>query len=185
MRRRIVSAVLAAVLTGAAGCGGDEEPRAARAAVPVKLDVNAPADLTVVRAEVVEVRGTVSPDGASVQVLGKAAHVSGGSFSTDVPLAAGTNVIDVMATAQGREPAMTAVRVTREVPVEVPDFGRMDVDEARQRADDAGLKLAVEERGGLLEDILPGELGVCDQEPPAGSDVRRGTTVRVLVAKSC
>ena len=178
--------MLAAVVTaGLAGCGGDEEPRAARASVPVKLDVNAPADLTVVRAEVVEVRGTVSPDGASVQVLGKAAHVSGGSFSTDVPLAAGTNVIDVMSTAQGREPAMTAVRVTREVPVEVPDFGRMDVDEARQRAGDAGLKLAVEERGGLLEDILPGELGVCDQEPAAGSDVRRGTTVRVLVAKSC
>ena len=94
-------------------------------------------------------------------------------------------MIDVIATARGREPALTAVRVTREVPVEVPDLARMDVEEAQERVADVGLKLDVEEDGGLIEDILPGEPGVCDQEPAAGSEVRRGTTVRVVVAKSC
>jgi hypothetical protein len=185
-RPHLVPAVLAAVVTAAAvGCGGDGNDRAARAAAPVRLDVKAPTDSAVVRADVVEVRGTVAPAGAAVRVLGKAAHVSGGSFSTEVPLAPGANVIDVIATARGRGPAMTAVRVTREVPVEVPDLARMDVEEAEERVADAGLKLDVEEGGGLIEDLLPGEPGVCDQEPAAGTEVRRGTTVRVVVAKSC
>jgi hypothetical protein len=43
----------------------------------------------------------------------------------------------------------------------------------------------VRSAGGFLEEILPGNPGVCEQEPSSGSEVLRGTTVRVLVAKRC
>jgi beta-lactam-binding protein with PASTA domain len=40
-------------------------------------------------------------------------------------------------------------------------------------------------RGGLIEELLPGEPAVCEQDPEPGTEVRRGTTVRVEVSKSC
>ena len=176
---------MAAALS-AAGCGGDEAGvGAARAAAPVILDVGAPADSAVVYGAGVELRGSVQPAGATVRVLGRRAVVRGGSFRADVPLEPGANVIDVIATAPGREPAMNAVRVTREMPVPVPDLEGATVEEAHDELARLGLDLEAEEHGGLLDPLLPGEPGVCDQEPPAGEDVRRGTTVRVIVAERC
>jgi beta-lactam-binding protein with PASTA domain len=32
---------------------------------------------------------------------------------------------------------------------------------------------------------VPKGLGICEQEPAAGAEVRRGTTVRVVVARAC
>jgi hypothetical protein len=179
-----VSVLLAAVCLVATGCGGDGE-RAQRALVPVELDVTAPADMAVVQSETVEVRGTVEPAGASVRVLGKAADVSGGTFRAEVPLQPGANVIDVMASARGRAAAMTAFRVTRELPVEVPDLDGLEVPEVEERLADVGLVPEVTERGGLLDELLPGEPAVCEQDPEPGTEVRRGSTVRVEVARSC
>jgi PASTA domain/Glucodextranase, domain B len=186
MRSRplVVASCLAAALV-AEGCGGDD-PRAAPPPPAVRLDVAAPGDTATVREEEVEVSGTVQPAGAAVSVLGEDADVSGGgSFTVSVPLQPGANVIDVIATARGRDATMTAVRVTREMPVEVPDLDGLTVEELQQRVADAGLRAEVDRGGGFFDDLLPGEPRVCEQDPEPGSEVRRGTTVRVVVAKSC
>ncbi len=167
------------------GCGGGDEQGAARAAKPVVLSVSAPVDLAVVQEDSVEVRGSVEPEGAAVRVVGEPADVSGGVYTASVPLEPGVNVIDVMATARGRDPAMTALRVTREMPVAVPDLSGLEVDEAQEELAGAGLELEVQEGGGLLDELLPGDPVVCEQSPDEGEEVRRGSTVEVLVARSC
>jgi hypothetical protein len=178
--------ILACLAAAAAGCGGgDDDERAQRPLVPVELDVSEPADMAVVQSDTVEVAGTVEPAGASVRVLGERADVSGGTFRARVALEPGPNVIDVIATARGRATAMTAFRVTRELPVEVPDLDGLAVQEVEDRLADAGLKADISERSGLIEELLPGEPSVCQQDPEAGTRVRRGTTVRVEVGKSC
>jgi PASTA domain/Glucodextranase, domain B len=182
---RVPTALIIASLAAVAGCGGDDDDRAQRALVPVALDVTVPSDMAVVQSETVEVRGSVEPSGANVRVLGKVADVDGGTFRAEVALDPGANVIDVMASARGRASAMTAFRVTREVPVEVPDLDGLEVAEVEERLADAGLVPDVSERGGLLDDLLPGEPAVCEQDPEPGTEVRRGTTVRVQVARSC
>ena len=178
-----VFACLAAV---AGGCGGDDENRAQRPPAAVDLKVSEPRDMATVRAESIQVRGTVAPAGAAVTVLGQRAAVSGGgTFSATVPLHPGANVIDVMATAQNRGPALTAFRVAREVPVDVPSLEGKSVDEVQDTLSGLGLRPDIEEGGGLLEDLLPGDPSVCTQEPAAGTQVRRGTGVHVVVSKSC
>jgi hypothetical protein len=151
----------------------------------VQLDVDEPNDMAVVQSDSVEVRGTVEPAGASVRVLGDEAEVSGGTFSAEVALEPGANVIDVIATARGRSTAMTAFRVTRELPVEVPDLDGLLVQEVEDKLSEAGLRPQIDQRGGLIEELLPGEPAVCQQDPEPGTEVRRGTTVRVEVSKSC
>jgi Glucodextranase, domain B/PASTA domain len=178
--------VIACLAAAAAGCGGDGENRPQRTPPAVDLKVSSPDDMTTVRAESVEVQGTVMPAHAAVLVLGQRAAVSGGgTFSATVPLQPGANVIDVMATASGRGPALTAFRITREVPVIVPELSGKSADEVRAALGDAGLKADIEEGGGLLEDLLPGDPAVCTQNPDAGAQVRRGTSVHVTVSKSC
>jgi Glucodextranase, domain B/PASTA domain len=186
MRRPIL--VLACLAAAAAtGCGGGEgERRAQRPAPPVSLKITSPTDMATVRTETVEVTGTVEPAGAAVLVLGQKAPVSGGgTFTATVPLEPGANVIDVMATAGGHAPALTAFRVTREVPVTVPDLSGKKVPEVEKTLHDAGLKPEVEEGGGLLERLLPGDPAVCEQDPGPGAQVRHGTRVHVIVSKSC
>jgi hypothetical protein len=184
--RPLLAATCLAAALVADGCGGDDEPSAARALRPVVLEVSAPSDAAVVRSDVVDVSGSVEPADAAVRVLGRPAQVSaGGSFTASVPLAPGANVIDVVATARGREAFMTAVRVTRDMPVVVPDLAGMRVEEAQERLEPLGLEFEVDRDGGLWEELLPGDPAVCDQEPPAGEEVRRGTTVRVIISKQC
>jgi hypothetical protein len=182
---RVPTLLILACLVTAAGCGGDDNERAQRPPAPVQLDVNEPNDMAVVQSETVEVRGTVEPAGASVRVLGDEASVSGGTFSAEVALDPGANVIDVIATARGRSTAMTAFRVTRELPVEVPDLDGLQVQEVEDTLSDVGLRPQIDQRGGLIEELLPGEPAVCQQDPEPGTEVRRGTTVRVEVSKSC
>jgi hypothetical protein len=178
--------LIACLAAAAAGCGGDDERKPQKPPAAVDLKVSAPDDMTTVRAESVEVKGTVVPASAAVQVVGQRAAVSGGgTFSAKVALDPGANVIDVMATAAGRGPALTAFRVTREVPVVVPELSGKSADEVRSTLGDLGLKPEIEEGGGLLEDLLPGDPAVCTQDPDAGSQVRRGTSVHVVVSKSC
>jgi hypothetical protein len=48
-----------------------------------------------------------------------------------------------------------------------------------------GLRAEVERGGGILDALRPGAAAVCEQDPRAGARVRRGRSVRVLVARRC
>jgi hypothetical protein len=175
--------VLAAVVPALAGCGGPEP--APRALAPVRLTVDAPPDPSVVDDPTVEVHGRVWPETATVLVAGDEAGVDRGGFSAVIDLHEGANVIDITAGAPRRAAAMTAVRVTRRIRVAVPSLAGRSADDAVARLRAAGLKAQLEKGGGFLDDLLPGDPGVCDTSPPAGTRVAPGTVVRVQVAKSC
>jgi hypothetical protein len=163
----------------AAACGQDEDPR------PVTLSVSAPADSAVVRDDEVDVRGRVRPADASVLVRGREASVAGGKFHARVPLEEGANVIDVAASAGGRATAWRAVRVARQVVVEMPDVVGDSRDDAVERLEDLGLRPQVEETDGLLDRFLPAGWGVCETSPEAGTEVLKGARVRLTVSKTC
>ncbi len=178
--------VPAAALLGAvtlAACGG-AEGRAP--GPPVRLSVEAPGDPAVVRGREVEVRGRVGPPESSVLVAGRAVAVAGGGFHVTVPLREGTNVIDVLAAADGRTPAMSAVRVTREATVRVPDVAGLSPQDAAGRIAAVGLRPRVLDESDLLDALLvPLGRRVCETQPAVGSSARRGDTVTVKVAKVC
>ena len=176
-RRALVTLACAAALVA---CGEDLPPRE-----PVGLDLDQPVDLAVVREDAVEVSGSVSPSDAVVTVRGERADVSGGRFSAMVELEPGTNVIDVLAGAGDARPAMRAVRVRRQVTVEVPDLDGYAPPDAADRLAGLGLRADVELADDILETLLPGEPSVCGTDPPSGTEVDSGSTVRVLAAKRC
>jgi hypothetical protein len=167
-----------------AGCGASAK-HAGNGGPPVRMTIAAPGDQSTTSADTLTVRGSVSPADASVQVLGQPADVVAGAFTARVPLQPGANVIDLQATAKGRGPSLTAVRVTREMPISVPDLSHLSTEDAQARVARLGLRLRTEDGGGLLEGILPGTPGVCDQRPSAGSEAHKGDIVTVLVAKRC
>jgi hypothetical protein len=172
----------ALVVLALAGCGGEDEPPAP----PVKLSVDAPADMALLREDSVEVHGIVQPPTARVTVEGKDVDVSDGRFSTRVELLPGTNLIDVFAGApEGARPAMVAVRVRRQVTVAVPDLLGFPPSDAEDALAGLGLEADVQEAGGLIELLLPEDARVCETDPAAGTDVDPGTTVKVFAAKRC
>jgi hypothetical protein len=184
--RRVVhvatGAALAAAMAGA-GCGGNDGEAPPW---PVRLLVAAPQDTAVVRDDEISVRGTVRPSGAQVRVAGRDARVRrSGRWSATVPLRPGGNVVDVSAALEGRAPAVRVVRVVRQMPILVPDLEGRSPAEAREELVALGLSAEFDEGGGLLDDLLPGEEGVCGTEPDAGEEVRPGDTVTVRVAKVC
>jgi hypothetical protein len=181
VRRPLLLTILVAAL--AAGCGGDDRPSAPLRAV--QLELTGPADAGTVEGDAVEISGRVVPSASSVQVLGREVDVSAGTFTTEVPLEEGANLIDVAASAPDRRPVSTAVRVVREVPVEVPDLRGDEPEAAVETLEGLGLEAEVRRGGGLLDDLIPGELGVCGTDPEDGTRVRPGTTVTVEVAKAC
>jgi hypothetical protein len=166
------------------GCGG-EAPTAQKPKPPVQLRVSSPSDTALVLGSKVQVSGSVSPSTAQVQVKGQRAQVSGGRFSSTITLEPGPNVIDVAATASNHAAALTAFRVTREERVAVPDLVGAGVDDAERAAERRGLTLERKRGGGFLDSLVPKGLAVCVQEPAAGDRVRRGSTVRVVVARAC
>jgi beta-lactam-binding protein with PASTA domain len=111
--------------------------------------------------------------------------VDAGAWSAEVPLEKGANVVDVSASAEGRRPALAAVRIVRRVPIEVPDVEGEDPQAAVDELEALGLDTRVERGGGLLDDLLPATLGVCSTDPEPGTEVRVGTTVTLEVAKVC
>jgi glucodextranase-like protein/PASTA domain-containing protein len=177
---RTLTAAFAAGLVLLAGCGDDPATRAG-----VRLTIDEPADLATLREDAVRLRGRVSPEGASVLVRGEPVPVSGGAFETSVPLEPGVNVIDVMASADRARPAMRAVRVGRQVTVEIPDLRGFSPSDATDRLEAIGLKADVDEAGDILDPLLPGEPFVCETDPAAGATVDPGATVRVIAAERC
>lgn len=163
-------------------CGGGS---AGPAPAPVRLTIVAPTDLTTVHDDHVEVQGTVQPSGAAVEVEGRRAPVAQGSFRATVSLAAGTNVIDVLASAGRARPALTAIRVRRQISVPVPDLVGASVDDARSQLRDLGLKADVQRQDGIFDRILPGSPQVCATDPAAGTQVNPGGTVHILAARAC
>src|SRR2546423_8210042 len=128
---RLAAPLLAAGLAlGAASCGSGSDG-SGHAFPPVRLTVTAPLDSETTPGSTVTVRGTVDPPDASVQVRGRPAEVLAGSFTAQVDLDPGANVIDLAATAPRRGPALTAIRVTREMPVTVPDLSGPSTPDAR------------------------------------------------------
>lgn len=151
----------------------------------MELVVVAPADGSTTDGEQVQVRGRVTPAAAEVHVLGRRVDVTGGTFVTEVDLDEGANLIDVAASAAGRRATSTAVRVVREVPVEIPD---LEGEDARSAIEELrALRLVVQTRdgGGLLDDLLGGDEAVCSISPEPGTEVRPGATVTVETARSC
>ena len=186
MRAALHISACFAALAVVAGCGGDDSKPPAKPPRPVALSIDQPGDTATVQSGTVSVHGTVEPAAAQVRVLGRAATVSGGSFSIEVPLDPGANVVDVIASAPRRAPALTAFRVTREILVTVPDLSGQDAGDAESALNALGLKIDAQ-RGtdGFLDGLLPGAPKVCTQRPDAGNAVRKGATVRVIVAKGC
>jgi hypothetical protein len=177
-RAATIAAVLVFVL---GGCGGSAKP-----APPVRLSVDAPADLALVQESSVEVRGVVSPPGARVLVEGREADVSDGRFSAHVPLQPGTNLVDVFAGANGgARPSMVALRVRRQVRVRVPDLSGFTPTDAKDALAGLGLQADVQEAGGFFEFLLPEDARVCQTDPAGGSEVGPGSTVKVYAAKRC
>jgi hypothetical protein len=180
MRGRVPLAAMAACAI--AGCGGGDGP----APAPVRLDISAPNDSSIVRAASVELRGTVRPASAQVEVRGQRAAVSAeGEFHATVRLAPGSNVIDVMASAGDARPALTALRVRRRVSVEVPDLVGALAADVKSRLAGTGLKAKVDDQDSIFERLLPGDPVVCATDPQPGKEVDPGTTVHVLVSRRC
>lgn len=165
-----------------AACGSGAQP----AAPPLKLSVTSPADGGQTFEPEVQVRGSVGPGASSVLVAGKRITVHRGSFAAWVPVAAGTNVIDVLAGAPSAATAMTVVRVYRQLPVAVPDVGGQDPDTAAQQLTETRLRPQLQRSdgdGGFFGSLLPEQ--VCSIDPPAGSLVRPGSQVTLHVARFC
>lgn len=164
------------------GCGQDDPPARLPA---VELRLTAPSDGAVVREESVEVTGQVEPADARVSVQGTPATVSDGRFSTTVPLGPGANVIDVSASADEHRSIADALRVVREVPVEIPEVDGESPDDAVRILEDLGLEVEVRRRGGLIDELIPRGLGVCGTDPAGGSEVPAGSRVVLEVSRLC
>src|SRR5215208_1149321 len=132
---RACGSVLLLLLAGGcmSACGDSPAQR------PVRLEITAPTDATVVRDGSVEIRGLVHPRRARVLVLGRRARVVRGELRAVVPLREGSNLIDVGASARGAAPAWNALRITREVLVRLPDLVGATPDDAIARLDALGL----------------------------------------------
>lgn len=166
------------------GCGGSDKPATARSSV--RLQVTTPSDQGTVRDPSVEIGGTVSPSGSTVLVRGVKARVSGGSWTAQVGLEPGVNVVDVMASSGGARPALTALRVRRVVEVEVPDVTGLSADDAQKELEDADLQADLRtDKGGFFDDLLGGSPKVCDTDPAGGESVTPGTLVTVHLARDC
>jgi hypothetical protein len=109
--RAAASTGLLIVVVALAGCGssGTKTPSGGGA---VALTVISPSSGTVVSADNVTVRGTVTPGNAAVQIQGQAASVGNGVFVGNAPIHNGTNTIDIIASAHGYTPASTTITLT-------------------------------------------------------------------------
>lgn len=112
LNRYAASAVAALLL---AGCGSTTTTTTTSqgAGGAVQVHVTAPADGSSVSGDHVNVRGTVNPPSASVEITGQPAQVGNGVFTGTAALHGGQNTVDVVASAPGMTPGSTAVTITQ------------------------------------------------------------------------
>jgi hypothetical protein len=176
-------ALLLAAGLALAACG--ETPRAATEP-RVRLKLELPDDASTVRGtDTVEITGTVAPADAAVSVAGQTADVDGGSFKASVKLAPGGNVIDITATSPGRRPATDAVRVKRDMRVEIPELTGQTYDAAAADLSKLGLKATEQSGGSWIDRVLGADIRVCQTSPPAGELVNPQTSVTVATGPGC
>jgi Glucodextranase, domain B/PASTA domain len=165
-----------------AGCGTQARP----ATTPrVELKLSTPGDGRMLRADTVEITGTVAPAGAAVTVAGRAATVEGSSFTATVSLQPGGNVIDVTASAAGHRPAADALRVVRDMRVELPSLAGYEETDAFDRLKGLGLRPVEKRDDSWIDRLLPGAVGVCATQPKGGTLVGPRSTVTVVVSTNC
>jgi hypothetical protein len=165
-----------------AGCGTQARP----ATTPrVELKLASPGDGRMLRADMVEIAGTVAPAGAAVTVAGRAATVDGSSFTATVSLVPGGNVIDVTASSPGHRPAADALRVIRDMRVELPALAGYEERDAFDRLTKLGLHPVEKRDDSWIDRLIPGAVGVCGTEPKGGTLVAPHAAVTVIVAKDC
>jgi hypothetical protein len=165
-----------------AGCGAPARPATSPR---VELKLSSPGDGGMLRADTVDVTGTVAPAGAAVTVAGRAATVDGSSFTATVPLRPGGNVIDVTASSPGHRPAADALRVVRDMRVRLPSLVGYEESDAFDRLKGLGLRPVEKRDDSWLDRLLPGTVGVCATRPKRGTLVAPDSTVTVIVAKNC
>jgi PASTA domain/Glucodextranase, domain B len=176
---RAPALVIAAVLL--AGCGA-----AARPQPRIHLNLAAPTDGTVVTNGSVTVSGSVSPVGARVLVLGQSvATAQNGTFSAEVQLQPGTNLVDVLAGAAHDKAAMTAVRVYRQILVTVPNVSNDSPSVATKALQALGLHVQIDDTDPFYSFLIIGSKDVCGISPGAGRRVPPGTKITISVSKTC
>jgi Glucodextranase, domain B/PASTA domain len=178
--RRLVLLLAAGLVLGACG----ETPRPATEP-RVKLKLEAPDSGVLILAARVSVRGTVTPADAAVRIAGEDAEVSDGTFTAQVALRPGGNVIDVTATSPGRRPATDALRVERDMRVKVPNVLARTPDDATAALRAVGLQSVEERSGSWIDRLLPGEISVCATNPAAGTLLDKGSSVTLETARDC
>ncbi len=178
MRR--TAPVLAALCCALAGCGAGAKPE-----TTVQVHVTAPTDGTRVSTGSITVTGSVTPTAAGVLVLGQKVPVSRGTFTTDVTLQPGNNIIDVLAGAPHAVAAMAAVRVYRQVEVTVPEVSGDSPSAATRALRAAGLVAQIQNNGNFFDFLLPSSPQVCSSSPAAGHSVPPGSAVTLSVSKTC
>jgi hypothetical protein len=105
-------AVLAVVV---AGCGSTTTTSTNGAdSDVVTVVVTSPTSGSVIAANNVTVRGTVTPTSAVVQIQGQRAAVGNGVFTGIAALRAGKTTIDVIGSAPGATPDSTSITITRQ-----------------------------------------------------------------------
>jgi hypothetical protein len=109
--RSVSRAALAVVVVAVGGCGSTTVKTTAGGGA-VALTVTSPASGTVVSADNVTIRGTVTPGNASVQIQGQSASVGNGVFAGNASIHNGTNTIDIIASAHGYTPASATITLT-------------------------------------------------------------------------
>jgi len=165
-----------------AGCGTQARP----VTTPrVDLKLASPSDGRMLRADTVDIAGTVAPAGAAVTVAGHAATVDGTSFTATVPLQPGGNVIDVTASSPGHRPAADALRVIRDIRVQLPALTGYEESDAFDRLKGLGLRPVEKRDDNWIDRLIPGTVGVCGTQPKGGTLVTPHSAVTVIVAKDC
>jgi hypothetical protein len=177
-------AALALMALTLAGCGSAPAPRPGPT---VTLKLTAPADGSRVSAATATVSGTVSPPRRTrVAVLGRVVPVApDGSFSAQIGLAVGANLMDVVASAPRSAGAVTAVRIVRFLLVTVPQVAGQSPAQATQALRSLGLEVTVKGSSDPFGFLIPGSTSVCYSTPSAGAKVDPGATVTIKTSKLC
>jgi len=93
---------------------------AAEPATTVTVAVTSPTSDSVIAADQVTVRGTVSPANATVQVQGQPAAVGNGVFTGTATLHGGKTTVDVIGSAPGATPGSTSIVIARQSTATTP-----------------------------------------------------------------